>query len=496
MNDKMSISKLAVIMLTVSIVATACVTASEESATIQAIQHEISDGSTGWVAGVTTVSGLTPSEKRRLSLPDPIPRPVGMIVAAPEMRSLQYEERFNWCDFGVVSPVKSQGSCGGCWAFAATGAMESVIAIRTGKDIDLSEQHLVSECCDAGGCGGGWPDKALQYAKDVGIPDEACYPYKARDGKCDPCSGWSDVAWMIDDFVYVNPNTDDFKWALKEYGPLAVVLSAPEDWYYYRSGTYTPTWDGGIGWANHAVVLVGWNDSDGCWIIKNSWGTGWGEDGFARVKYGNLEKYEYAYAVTGIVDHGENTGDGEWVTPIGAVGSSIYSDPYRSTMSIDGNRSTHWFSERYAVDPYVIYDLGELITVSSVRVMCYPSDIPIITDIAVSGNCVDWVTVANAFVIKTGGEYVEIPIEKSECRYVRMTQTETYRVYGTCTEFDVFSVADVVPYPDPTHTTITISYPDRDETINISEDVLSIMLLQNETKVWEWWASEQSVGGR
>lgn len=284
---------------------------SDENETIDAIQVAIDGSGSNWTAGKTSVSNISVVAKRTLcgarvaSLPPGAtllcqPEDVGVLSGIFDWRDKDGE---NW-----VTSVKSQGSCGSCWAFSAVGAVESAFLIYTNDpamNIDLSEQHLVSDCCSAGSCDGGVPGSALEYIRDTGVPDEYCFPYIASNSDCAPCSNWTDQVWMIEDLVYVNSSTDDFKYALQNYGPISVILSVPDDWYYYQSGVYEPIWVGDVGWANHAVLLVGWNNSDGCWIIKNSWGTGWGEDGYARVKYGDLEKYDYAYAVTDVITGNE-----------------------------------------------------------------------------------------------------------------------------------------------------------------------------------------------
>jgi C1A family cysteine protease len=201
-----------------------------------------------------------------------------------------------------MTSVKAQGGCGSCWAFAALGVMEAVINIdRSDPDIDmdLSEQHLVSDCClDCGDCSGGWPDRALSYIKDNGVPDESCFPYKASNSGCTPCSDWQDRAWTIENYGWIDSSmTDAYKWGLETYGPMIVVLNASTDFTYYKGGIYEPVLSEGWGAEpNHAVVLVGYNDNENYWIIKNSWGN-WGEEGYGKVNYGVLEQYDYALVV-------------------------------------------------------------------------------------------------------------------------------------------------------------------------------------------------------
>ena len=282
---------------------------------MNAIQKAIDANGGNWTAGETSVSELTVEEKKQLcgARIGEIPEDA-QFARLPVRAGVTYAESFDWRNKDGkdwMTPVKSQSSCGSCWAFSALGVVEAAINIYTNDsdiDMDLSEQHLVSDCCSAGSCGGGWPDWALKYVRDTGVPDESCFPYIRKNSACTPCSDWAENPWKIENYKYVSPSKDAFKSALQEYGPLSVVLTVPDDWFYYTGGVYEPAWSAtdGVGWANHAVVLVGWDDSESCWIIKNSWGSGWGEQGYARVLYGNLEKYNYAYAVTGIVHEGAN----------------------------------------------------------------------------------------------------------------------------------------------------------------------------------------------
>jgi C1A family cysteine protease len=475
----MSIKNILIIALII-ISSMAGVMASEESENLRAIQQEIIIDEGDWQAGITSVSGLTDAEKRRLALPDPIPEPIGEIRTAP--RALRHEESFDWRDEGAVTSVKSQGSCGSCWAFSAIGVVESAFLKYAEKELDLSEQHLVSECCSAGSCNGGWPDWALEYIQNTGVPDEACYPYTARNGDCDPCAGWEDRAYKIKDYVSVKSSTDNFKWALKEYGPVAVVLEAPDDWYYYRSGVYSPVTD--VGWANHAVILTGWDDSDGCWFIKNSWGPGWGEQGYARVKYGNLEKYNYAQAITGVIDHGSSPDPAGWFKPVLAIASTEYNANYAAARMIDNNTATHWFSDRHDANPEIIFDIGSMQTIHMARAMIFRRDVPMTINIDVSSDGESWRTVVEDFVIDVGTEYVEIPFAPSRCQYVNMTQTETARVYGTCTEFDVWITEEEPEYD----MSVVLHYEGMPNTIiNIDDGLTGITLMRGNKTVLVWY---------
>jgi len=479
----MHLKTIAAIILLTSAIWSFGACASEETEAIQQIQQAINDSGGEWIAGETTLSGFTQETRDRLPLSAEIPPPTCAKLHTPSMRVLSYEESFDWRDHNGVTPVRWQGMCGSCWAFSAVATVESAFLVYADRDLDLSEQFLVSDCCrGAGDCDGGWMDWSFDVVKAVGLPSEACYPYEAKDSECEPCDGWEDTAYKILDYNYVEPSINDFKYALTECGPLSVVVHVPDDWYYYRSGIYSPVTT--VGWANHAVLLTGWDDNDGCWFIKNSWGSGWGEQGYARVKYGDLEKYNYAYAITGIVDHGSAPDIEGWMKPVSATASSEYSDSHPATNAIDNNTGTHWFSERR--DPYssIEFNLGELVTIGKVRVMLFRDDVPITLDIFTSLDGVEWVCGAEQVLVNTCSEYVEIPLTSQSCQYVRMNQTDVGRIYGTCTEFDVWACGEEA---EPPRSTIEITYPDRVQSIDIDSVVMSMTFLRNGTAVWSWW---------
>jgi C1A family cysteine protease len=200
---------------------------------------------------------------------------------------------YNWCDLGGCASVKNQLSCGSCWAFATVGPLECNILIKDGVEVDLSEQWLVSCNQDGWGCGGGWwAHDYFQWKTDPcgdnGAVLEADFPYSGTDEACDcpyPHAYWIDSWGYIYNDYEVTP-TADLKQALVDYGPVSVALCANSAFQAYTGGVFNgPT----CSEINHGVTLVGWDDSKGtagAWLIKNSWGPGWGEDGYMWIEYG------------------------------------------------------------------------------------------------------------------------------------------------------------------------------------------------------------------
>jgi cathepsin H len=200
--------------------------------------------------------------------------------------SLGADPAIDWRQKGVVTAVKNQGSCGSCWTFGTTGALESHWAIRTGQLLQLSEQQLV-DCAGAFknfGCNGGLPSQAFEYIRYAGgIQNETTYVYRGRDSTCkaDPRLFVAKVGGEVNITEGVEPELFD---AVTNVGPVAIAFQVASDFQSYKSGVYdSKVCKGGPLDVNHAVLAVGYNtDSSGkpYWIIKNSWGTTWGQQGY------------------------------------------------------------------------------------------------------------------------------------------------------------------------------------------------------------------------
>jgi C1A family cysteine protease len=202
-------------------------------------------------------------------------------------------DRFDWREIGGCTPVKNQGHCGSCWAFGTVGPLECAILIHDGREVDISEQWLVSCNRDGWGCNGGWfahdyHQWKTDWFNDTGAVLEENFPYEASNV---PCNGPYPHPYRIDDWTYIGmhpgiPFEDCIKQAILDYGPVSVAVSVNAAFGAYTGGIFNNHSTGSI---NHAVVLVGWDDnqgSEGVWFLRNSWGPGWGEDGYMRIEYG------------------------------------------------------------------------------------------------------------------------------------------------------------------------------------------------------------------
>lgn len=197
--------------------------------------------------------------------------------------------RLDYRDMGRVSRVKDQGSCGSCWAFATTGAIEGILASQN-RSILLSEQNLVDCSSRYGnkGCSGGLMDAALRYVRDYGIMSGKDYPYKGEDGTC-KASRDKIVTRVRGCMLLPRGNEPLLRVALALTGPIPVAIDASaRSFHSYKSGVYDDhtSCSSSARNLNHAVLLVGYGtqkNGPDYWILKNSWGKSWGDNGYIKL---------------------------------------------------------------------------------------------------------------------------------------------------------------------------------------------------------------------
>ena len=296
---------------------------------LREIEQEIEKNDAEWTAGYTSVFG----PDKTLDICN-----CGVIhdeIDESEFVDIEYSGTLpsiiDWRDMdGInwVTSVKNQASCGSCVAFGAVGALEAVVQIETGEvfDCDLSESHLFF--CGGGSCNGGWYlDDAADFIKRTGVADELCFPYKAYDMDCDEkASNWKSRVVKVNTKGAVN-NKINIQKALVTYGPVFTSFDVYEDFSSYTGGVYEHLWGDYRG--GHCVTVVGYDDENDYWICKNSWGTGWGENGYFNIKYGEVDICKYDYYLDNIA---------------GNIPPTIPSepDPYDDENNVDSDVLLSW----------------------------------------------------------------------------------------------------------------------------------------------------------
>lgn len=201
---------------------------------------------------------------------------------------------FSWTAAKMVSPVKHQGTCGSCWAFTSAAVFEANYLIRNKKLIDVSEQQIL-DCAydrrgrDAGSCNGGWYGHVFYWLTKQNAIDEGRAPYRGKDSVC---RAGLPSKYKVSAWGYVRPDAGipskkQMKEALCKYGPLAACVKVTPAFQAYRSGIFDEhAQTSGPRDINHAITIVGWDDNKKSWLVKNSWGTRWGDKGYVWVEYG------------------------------------------------------------------------------------------------------------------------------------------------------------------------------------------------------------------
>lgn len=290
---------------------------SADRVSLARIREDLAAAGDPWEAGVTSMSVLSPGEqKARLGVKPPpgTPEPGSSprIGASTSAASVGAPTSFFWGTPSAnnwITPVRNQGGCGSCVAFGVTAVAEAMVRINRGDpnvDVDLSEAQLFfchGPATGASCSGGWWPTQALDAFTSLGVADEACFPYDAASSACTACSDWANRAIKLTGQTDLTNNPAAMKDWLSSRGPISACFYVYDDFFSYRSGIYRHV-SGALA-GGHCVSIVGYDDAGGYWLCKNSWGSGWGDQGWFAIAYGdsNIEAWG-VFGANGV----ENTG--------------------------------------------------------------------------------------------------------------------------------------------------------------------------------------------
>jgi C1A family cysteine protease len=258
--------------------------------------------------GVSKFMDLSPEEFKELYLMKNVPKPAPGRVAPLINSTVGIPASFDWRSKGVVSPVKNQGQCGSCWDFSATETIESVCDLA-GYGLNLLSEQQILDCdTTADGCDGGWPYWAYEYIISAGgIETESDYPYTAEDGSCAANSAdfvaCKPYKW---EYVTQSQNEQQMQSFMYSNSPLSVCVDA-SSWQYYTGGVIMGSSCGQQ--IDHCVQATGWTTVQGTdvWIVRNSWGSSWGLDGYLYVQR-NVDACAIAQVVTVPCVHSKSSG--------------------------------------------------------------------------------------------------------------------------------------------------------------------------------------------
>ncbi|KAE9552501.1 hypothetical protein FO519_004281 [Halicephalobus sp. NKZ332] len=194
---------------------------------------------------------------------------------------------FDWRTKNKVTRVKDQGQCGSCFAFAVTGVVESQLAINKNQLLELSEQQILDCDLATNACQGGYRPYAFKFVKEHGLTLEKLYYYVAKKQEC---RNITSPLYKIDGYRYLGTDEDSLANWLVNHGPFSIGVNVTKGMYQYSSGVFSPSQEdcafNSLG--SHAMTVVGYGEMNGetYWLLKNSWGSSYGDSGYLKMKRG------------------------------------------------------------------------------------------------------------------------------------------------------------------------------------------------------------------
>ncbi len=274
----------------------------EKILSLEEIKAMVSEEGLGWQPGDNEIMKLSPVEQNKL---------LGLKVTDAEMAQMKMETEmqmstemaafefaapfggpraWDWSNVSgknYVSPVRNQGACGSCVSFGTSGAIEANMRIKAGDPatvVDLAEAYM--QFCGGGSCNGWGLTSGLEYAKNDGVVDEACMPYQDHDMDCNTsrCANWADRLTRINAYTG-HASFQARKDAIANIGPVVAGMAVYSDFFSYASGVYHVASTASMR-GYHCVYVIGYNDAEEYWLVQNSWGSNWGDNGRVKIGYG------------------------------------------------------------------------------------------------------------------------------------------------------------------------------------------------------------------
>jgi C1A family cysteine protease len=276
----------------------------QKKLSVSQISSMIEEEGLGWIAAETPLAKLSETQQKKYlglkTTQAEIKASAAAVAKAAEEEVAAFEAGVifgaptskDWRSVGgkdYMTSVKNQLSCGSCVSFCSCAVIEANMRIKAQDHnlaVDLSEAFL--QFCGGGSCSGWGLTSGLDFAKSTGVTDEACFPYQPQNMPCsNRCSDWQSRLQKINSYAAHN-SMQARKDAIANIGPVLAGMAVYSDFFSYSSGVYQKT-SGSTLSGYHCICVVGYDDNQQCWIIKNSWGENWGNNGYCKIKYGQAD---------------------------------------------------------------------------------------------------------------------------------------------------------------------------------------------------------------